>query len=75
MTEVYVPYPFEVTQKDTITLEKAQIAQQMILDIQEFCESNFSEAYEISKIAYAKGIKVDVQAYDDVEKLLKFHNA
>ena len=45
MNEVYVPYPFEVTQEDTITLEKAQIAQQMILDIQEFCESNLKEAY------------------------------
>ena len=72
MTEVYVPYPFEVTQKDTITLEKAQIAQQMIQDIQEFCESNLKEAYEISKVAYAKGIKVDVQAYDDAEKLMKW---
>jgi hypothetical protein len=72
MTEVYVPYPFEVTQKDTITLEKAQIAQQMIQDIQEFCESNLSEPYEISKVAYAKGIKVNVQAYDDAEKLLEW---
>lgn len=75
MTEVYVPYPFEVEPQDTITVEKAQIAQQLITDIEKFCESNLSEAYEISKVAYAKGIKVDVQAYDDIEKLLKFQYA
>ena len=75
MTEVYVPYPFEVTPEDTITFEKAQIAQQLISDIEDFCEGNLTESYEVSKIAYAKGIKVDVQANDDVEKLLKFQNA
>ena len=72
MTEVYVPYPFEVTQKDTITLEKAQIAQQLITDIEKFCASNLKDSYEVSKIAYAKGIKVEVNAYDDAEKLLEW---
>jgi len=72
MNEIYVPYPFEVEPQDTITVEKAQIAQQMILDIQDFCESNLSEAYEISKIAYAKGIKVEVSATDDAAKLLEW---
>ena len=71
MTEVYVPYPFEVEPQDTITVEKAQIAQQLITDIEKFCESNLKDSYEVCKIAYAKGIKVEVNAYDDAEKLLE----
>ena len=72
MTEVYVPYPFEVEPQDTITVEKAQIAQQLITDIEKFCESNLKDSYEVCKIAYAKGIKVEVNAYDDAEKLLEW---
>ena len=72
MNEIYVPYPFEVEPQDTITVEKAQIAQQLITDIEKFCESNLKDSYEVSKIAYAKGIKVEVTAYDDAEKLLEW---
>ena len=72
MNEVYVPYPFEVKPKDTITLEKAEIAQQMIEDIRVFCEDNLEESYEISKVAYAKGIRVNVSAKNDAEKLMKW---
>ena len=72
MNEIYVPYPFEVEPQDTITVEKAQIAQQLITDIEKFCESNLKDSYEVCKIAYAKGIKVEVNAYDDAEKLLEW---
>ena len=72
MNEIYVPYPFEVEPQDTITVEKAQIAQQLITDIEKFCESNLKDSYEVSKIAYAKGIRVEVTAYDDAEKLLEW---
>ena len=72
MNEIYVPYPFEVEPQDTITIEKAQIAQQLITDIEKFCESNLKDSYEVSKIAYAKGIRVEVAAYDDAEKLLEW---
>ena len=72
MNEIYVPYPFEVEPQDTITVEKAQIAQQLITDIEKFCESNLKDSYEVSKIAYAKGIRVEVAAYDDAEKLLEW---
>ena len=72
MNEIYVPYPFEVEPQDTITVEKAQIAQQLITDIEKFCESNLKDSYEVSKIAYAKGIRVEVAAYDDAEKLMKW---
>lgn len=72
MTEVYVPYPFEVTPQDTITYEKAQIAKQLITDVESFCKSNLIEQYKIDKTAYAKGIRVEVYATDDAAKLLEW---
>tara|TARA_R110000803_G_scaffold95024_1_gene162774 strand:- start:882 stop:1109 length:228 start_codon:yes stop_codon:yes gene_type:complete len=74
MTEVYIPYPFEVNQTDTITYEKAQVAKELIEQVQVFCESNLTDSYEVSHIAYAKGIRVDVDATDDVQKLLRFQD-
>jgi hypothetical protein len=74
MTEVYIPYPFEVNQTDTITNEKAQVAKELIEQVQVFCESNLTDSYEVSHIAYAKGIRVDVDATDDVQKLLRFQD-
>jgi hypothetical protein len=74
MTEIYIPYPFEVNQADKITYEKAQVAKELIEQVQAFCESNLTESYEVSHIAYAKGIRVDVDATDDVEKLLRFQD-
>ena len=66
--------PFEVNPTDTITYEKAQVAKELIEQVQVFCESNLTDSYEVSHKAYAKGIRVDVDATDDVQKLLRFQD-
>jgi len=71
--EIYVPYPFEVEPTDTITDEKAQVAKQLLEDINQYCEQNLTKPYDISRIAYASGIKVTVDS-KDIGILEKFSN-
>jgi len=66
--EVYIPYPFAAEPTDIITHDQAEVAQKLIEDVRDFCGENLTKPYEVSKTAFARGIKVLVED-TEVEKL------
>ena len=70
--EIFVPYPFDVKQHDTITAEKQELGQKLYTNVKEFCQKTLKSKYEIDDIVYAKGVRVLTESNADTKRLHKW---
>ena len=68
MNEVYVPYEFKVEKGQTIPKEYYIKGKELYKKTVDFCEQNLSKSkYEVDKIAYAEGIRIQCKYKKDLK--------